>query len=122
MGAKRVLEVGVNEHINRVLRAAMEVGDAATSRTFADGTKIEPEQRASAMLVAGLLTAAKAAIVQAAAVMAEMKLDGICDDAGPNASSALSDAAGRRTEEVPLPVFTMPGSGSASRRAAGEEP
>jgi len=118
-----VLEVSVNEYINRVLRAAMEAGDAAAFRTFADGTKVEPEQRTSAMLVAGLLTAAKAAIVQAAAVMAEMELDGICDDAGPNfASSALSDAVGRRMEEAPLPVSTMPGSSSASRRAAGEEP
>jgi hypothetical protein len=109
MGAKRVLEVGVNEYINRVLRAAMEVGDAATFRTFADGTEVEPEQRTSAMLVAGLLTAAKAAIVQAATIMNEMKLDGICDDA--------AGAIGRT--EVPL--FTMPGTGSASRRAVGEE-
>lgn len=114
MGAKHVLEVGVNEYINRVLRAAMEAGDAATFRTFADGTKVEPEQKTSAMLVAGLLTAAKAAIVQAAAIMTEMKLDGICEDAP---DTALSELAGR----TDLPVFTMPGAGSASRRAAGEE-
>ena len=77
MGAKRELEVGINEHINNVLRAALEAGEEASG--------LEPDKRKAALLVAGILTAAKAAVMQAGAIVAELELDGICAD------QALSD-------------------------------
>ena len=90
MGAKRELEVGVNEHINKVLVAALEAGE--------DDSGLSSERRQSALLVAGLLTAAKVVVMQAGAIVAEMELDGICP---PGASG--------------LPVFTLPGVNSARR-------
>jgi hypothetical protein len=71
MGAKRELEVGLNEHVNVVLRAALAAGE--------EGSGLEPDKRKAALLVAGLLSAAKAAVVQAGAIVVEMGLDGICD-------------------------------------------
>jgi hypothetical protein len=70
MGVRHQLEVGVNEFVNKVLLAMMEAGAGEDSG-------LQPEQRSSALLVAGLLTAAKAAIVQAGVFVAEFELDDI---------------------------------------------